>query len=402
MRGLERLSALTVSRTKAPGRYADGGGLYLQVGAGGARSWIFRYAALDRRRVDREMGLGPVHTITLADARRKAAEARRLRLEGVDPIAARHAARDRLRTDSAKAITFRQASASYIKANRSGWGSKKHAALWEKSLATYAEPVFGHLPVAAVDTTLVLQAIEPMWSDKPETASRIRGRIEAVLDWAKARGYRTGANPAVWRGHLEKLLPAKTRVRRVQHHPALPYADIATFMAELRLQDSVGARALEFAILTAARTGEVLGARWSEVDIDAALWVIPAARMKMKRAHRVPLSAEAIAVLKPLRDASASEFVFPGARAGRPLSNMALLMVLRRLKRTDITPHGFRSTFRDWAAEQTDFPAEVAEMALAHVVADSVEAAYRRGDLLQKRVAIMAAWGTYSGGAPKT
>ncbi len=208
MRGLERLSALAVTKTKAPGRYADGGGLYLQVGVGSARSWIFRYAALDGRKIDREMGLGPTHTVSLADARARAADARKLRLDGVDPIAARKAARDQLKADTAKAITFKQGAVSYIKANRAGWGSKKHASLWENSLATYAEPVLGHLPIAAVDTDLVLQVIEPIWSEKPETASRVRGRIEAVLDWAKARGYRHDANPAAWRGHLEKHLPA--------------------------------------------------------------------------------------------------------------------------------------------------------------------------------------------------
>jgi integrase len=249
--------------------------------------------------------------------------------------------------------------------------------------------------VQAVEVGLVLKAIEPIWTEKPETAGRVRGRIESVLDWATARGYRRGENPARWRGHLENLLPYKAKVRRVEHHAALPYAEISAFMVALRQQEGVAARALEFAILTAARTGEVIGARWEEINLAEKLWTVPGERMKAGKEHRVPLSAPALAILEDLAKVREGEFVFPGARHGRPISNMAMLMTLRRMKRDDVTAHGFRSCFRDWAAERTTFPAEVAEMALAHSVGDKVEAAYRRGDLFQKRRQLAEAWGKF-------
>ena len=247
----------------------------------------------------------------------------------------------------------------------------------------------------AVDVSLVMKAIEPIWTTKPETASRVRGRIEAAIDWAAARGYRQGENPARWRGHLENLLPKKSKVRRVEHHAALPYAALAAFMPELRQQEGVAARALEFAILTAARTGEVIGARWSEVDLEARLWTVPAERMKAGREHRVPLSGPALAILEAMREVSEGNFVFPGGKANRPLSNMAFLMLLRRMGRGDLTAHGFRSTFSDWCSERTNFPAAVREMALAHTVSDKVEAAYRRGDLFEKRRAVMRSWANF-------
>jgi len=273
---------------------------------------------------------------------------------------------------------------------------------WESTLAADVYPIFGSLPVQAVDTALVMRAIEPIWTTKPETASRVRGRIESILDWAAARGYREGANPARWRGHLENLLPKKTKVRRVEHHAALPYPEIGTFTAELRRHEGVAAQALEFAILTAARTGEVLGARWPEFNVTDRLWTIPAERMKAGKEHRVPLSDAALAILEQMAAIRSGEFVFPGGKAGRPLSNMTFLMLLRRFGREDLTVHGFRSSFRDWAAERTGFPAEVAEMALAHVVSDKVEAAYRRGDLFQKRRQLAEAWAKFCAAAPAT
>lgn len=256
-------------------------------------------------------------------------------------------------------------------------------------------PTIGDLPVAAIDTALVMKIVEPLWSTKTETASRVRGRIELILDWAAARGYRAGDNPARWRGHLDKLLPARTKVRKVKHHAALPYGDLPAFMAGLRGREGVSARCLEFVILTAARTGEAVGARWAEIDLAAKVWTVPAERMKAHREHKVPLSQRAVEILEGLP--REGDYVFPGGKADKPLSNMALLATLRRMERPDLTGHGFRSTFRDWCAEQTAFPAEVAEMALAHVVSDKVEAAYRRGDLFRKRAQLMDAWGRYCG-----
>jgi len=369
--------------------YADGGGLYLQISRSGTKSWIFRFAMEGR---EREMGLGPLHTIGLSDARLLAAEARKLKLKGQDPIEARKAERQAKRLDDARAMTFKQAAAAYIKANKAGWKNAKHAAQWEATLAAYADPIFGALPVAAVDTGLVMKALEAIWTEKPETASRLRGRVESVLDWATARGYRNGENPARWRGHLEKLLPARSKVKAVEHHAALPYRELPKFMTALRDQAGNGARALEFAILTAARTGEVIGATWDEIDLDAETWTVPKERMKAKREHRVFLSDSAVAVLKPLKEAARSNYVFPGGKDGKPLSNMAMLTALKRMKRDDLTAHGFRSTFRDWAAEMTDYPSEVVEMALAHVVGNKVEAAYRRGDLFEKRKGLMGDW----------
>ncbi len=369
--------------------YADGGGLYLQISRAGTKSWIFRFAMQGR---EREMGLGPLHTIGLSDARLLATEARKLKLRGEDPIEARKAERQAKKLDDARSLTFKQAAAAYIKANKAAWKNAKHAAQWEATLATYADPIFGALPVAEVDTGLVMKALEAIWTEKPETASRLRGRVESVLDWATARGYRTGENPARWRGHLEKLLPARAKVKAVEHHAALAYPELPKFMAALRDQAGTGARALEFAILTAGRTGEVIGATWREIDLEEATWIIPKERMKAKREHRVFLSDSALAVLRPLKAAARSDYVFPGGKDGKPLSNMAMLNTLKRMKRSDLTAHGFRSTFRDWAAETTDYPSEVVEMALAHVVSNKVEAAYRRGDLFEKRKGLMRDW----------
>jgi integrase len=388
-----RLTALKVSKVKRPGMYADGGGLYLQVTDGGA-SWIYRYMLAGRAR---EMGLGALALFGLSEARAKALDARRLCHAGVDPIEARHAERQQARLDAAKAVTFGQCAESYIKSHRAGWRSTKHAAQWEATLVKYAKPVIGALPVQAVDTALVLKVLEPIWTTKPETAGRVRGRIEVVLAWATAREYRQGENPARWRGHLDKLLPARGKVRKVEHHAALPYGELPGFLAALREQEGISARALEFTILTAARTGETIFARWSELNFLDKTWTVPADRMKAGREHRVPLSARALAILQEMQAHRHADdgFVFPGGKPGKPLSNMAFLRLLQRMKRDEVTAHGFRSTFRTWAAECTSYPREVVEAALAHVIGDATEQAYQRGDMFEKRRKLMDSWATY-------
>jgi integrase len=392
MRTVNKLAPLKVASISKRGLYADGLGLYLQVAEGGTKSWLFRFMREGRAR---KMGLGPVHTVTLSMARDKATECRRQLLDDTDPIEARAALRQAKRVDAAKSLTFRECAGKYIMAHRAGWKNAKHAAQWTSTLETYAFGIFGDIPVAAVDLPLVLKALEAIWTTKPETAARVRGRIESILDWASARGYRHGENPARWKGHLDKLLPARSKVAKVRHHPALPYQQIAAFLADLRTLEGVSPRALEFTILTAARTGETVNARWLEINLDGAMWIIPGERMKAGREHRVPLSERALEILRSLpRDKS--DYVFIGDKLGKSLSNMALLMTLRRMGRSDLTVHGFRSTFRDWAAEQTAYPSELVEMALAHVVSDKTEAAYRRGDMVEKRRRLMNDWAAYS------
>ncbi|MET3841826.1 site-specific integrase [Bradyrhizobium sp. OAE829] len=395
-RSIGRLTALKVEKAKRPGMYADGGGLYLRVTEDGTKNWVYRFMLSGR---PRWMGMGPLHTIGLAEARNRAAECRRQRHDGIDPIEARRAGRQQARLRSAKAITFKECASKYIATNRAGWRNAKHAAQWEATLATYAEPVIGALSVQSIDMTLVLKVIEPIWTTKPETAGRLRGRIESILDWARVRGYCEGENPARWRGHLDKVLPARSKVRKVEHHAALPYAALPGFLMSLREQEGIAASALEFAILTAARTGETLGVLWSEIDLLDKVWTVPAGRMKAGRDHRVPLSTRSVAILgtmKSLRHVDAGDaYVFPGGKRGKPLSNMAFLMLLRRMGRDDLTAHGFRSSFRDWAAERTNFPAEVPEMALAHTVSDKTVAAYNRSDLFEKRRRLMTQWASF-------
>ena len=392
-RTLNRLSPLKVQKLKRKGLHADGGGLYLRVSDSGTKAWMFRFGDGGKLR---DMGLGPLHTIGLPRARELARECRELRLQGIDPIAHRRAALAARKASDAKAMTFKQCADAFIASHESGWLNALHRQQWANTLAQHV-PTLGALPVAAVDTALVLKAIEPIWKTIPETASRVRGRIEAVLDFAKARGYRSGENPSRWRGHLDNLLPARSKVARVQHHAALPYTDIGAFMAELRQDNSIGARALEFTILTAARTGETLGAHWNEIDAASKVWTIPGTRMKGGREHRIPLSDAAIAVLDQMRRIRTSDYIFPGARG--KLSHKTMTLILRRLRDGDLTVHGFRSSFRDWAGEQTNFPREVCEQALAHAIPGAAEAAYRRGDLLQKRRALMTAWAEFCGRA---
>ena len=388
-RQVKRLSDRFIKTTKRAGYHADGDGLYLQVSPAATKSWIFRYA---RQGKEREMGLGSERVFSLAQARAKVADARRLLVEGVDPIAARDGQRAQERLQKASTLTFAKCAEKYIDAHRAGWRNPKHVAQWENTIDTYAGPVIGQLAIRDVDTALVVRTLEPIWTKKPETASRLRGRIERILDWARVMGYRTGENPARWRGHLDKLLAGSLNRKSREHLAALPYDEIGAFVAELRTMEGTAARALEFLILTIARTGEVIGAPPSEVEEDKALWTIPGARMKAGREHRVPLSPRAVEIAKAQPD---GPFLFAGGKAGAPLSDMAMLKLLDRMGRKGVTVHGFRSTFRDWAAERTSYPREVCEMALAHSISDKVEAAYRRGDLFEKRKRLMLEWARF-------
>lgn len=389
---MDKLSPLGVSKATKIGYHSDGAGLYLQIAKAGSKSWIFRFTFAGKHR---EMGLGAVHTVNLTDARSKAKDCRAMLLSGKDPLEARNTGKLADALERAKMITFDQCAAAYIAAHRGGWKNAKHATQWENTLATYAGPIIGALPVAAVDTALVVKVLSPIWQGKTETATRLRGRIESILDWATVSKFRVGENPSRWRGHLDNLLADPGKVSKVVHHPALPWQEIGTFMADLRSRAGIAACAVNFAILTAARSGEVRGATWGEIDLDAALWTIPAERMKAGIEHRVPLSTAAMVLLKSTP--KIGDIIFPGRGRNKDLSDMSLTAVLRRMDRPDITVHGFRSTFRDWCAESVgnEFPREVCEHALAHSLPDKVEAAYRRGDLLEKRKLLMQVWSDY-------
>lgn len=389
---LNKLSALAVSKTSKPGYYGDGAGLWLQVANSGSKSWIFRFTIAGKQR---EMGLGGLRTVDLAKARVLARECRSLLLDGKDPIEARKAVRLADELQRARAMTFDQCAAAYIDAHRSSWKNAKHADQWRNTLSTYASPIIGALPVAYVDTDLIVKVLNPIWGTRTETATRVRGRIESILDWATVSKFRQGDNPARWRGHLENLLANPNKIAPVRNHPALPWREVPAFMGLLAEYKGVAARAAEFAILTAARSGEVRGALWEEVDLEAQLWTVPAGRMKAGKEHRVPLSAAAVALLISIQRRQG--LIFPGRSDSVALSDMSLTAVLRRMGRSDITIHGFRSSFRDWCAEAVgnSFPREVCEQALAHSLPDRVEAAYRRGDLLEKRVLLMQAWSDY-------
>jgi integrase len=391
----DRLTDREVKLAKAPGYIPDGAGLYLQVSEALTKSWIFRYTRNGR---SREMGLGPYPAITLGRARQKRDECHQLLAEGLDPLEQRRAQERAAQTATARAVTFKVDAEAYIEAQRPTWKNAKHADQWTNTLATYAYPFIGKLLSSEIDTEHVLAVLQPIWHTKTETANRVRGRIESVLDFAKSKNHRTGENPARWKGHLDNLLAAPTKITKVVNHAALPYTQIGEFMHELRAEQGIAARAVEFVILTVARTNEAFNAEWSEIDLDAGLWSVPPARMKSGREHRVPLSAPAIKLLTELRKLGGA-YVFPGAKEGKPLSNMAGLMLLERMG-YDVTVHGFRSSFRDWAAEQTNYPREIAEAALAHVLKDKTEAAYQRGDLLPKRAKLMAAWAGYCAKLP--
>jgi integrase len=392
-RSLNRLTSLKVARAKRPGMYADGGSLYLRVAPGGSRQWIFRYTAPNGRL--RDMGIGPIHTLTLAEARERATEARKLRLDGIDPIAHKRARVAAIRAADAKAMTFEECARGFMRDNEAEWTNPKHRQAWQTTLRKYVYPVLGSLPVTAIDTPLVLKVIKPLWERVPTTASRVLGRIQAVLGWATVHHYRSGDNPARWQGHLEHALPAISKVAKTEHHAALPYAQIGPFMARLRKDTSIGARCLEFITLTAARLGEVVNATWLEIDLAENIWVVPASRMKAGREHRVPLSTPAVAVLKAMQANRISDYIFPGTRQGRPVGANTPVRLAKKAAGADVTVHGLRSTFRDWASERTSFPREVAEMALAHAIPNAVEAAYRRGDLFEKRRKLMEAWAEF-------
>lgn len=386
----KEMGALDVGRLQAAGLHMVGGvaGLGLQVSQTGARSWVLRVVVGSKRR---DIGLGGYPDVTLAGARDAARVARAKIREGVDPVEEARAKRSALAASRASAMTFGEAAAAYIALREPEWKNSKHAQQWRNTIATYAEPIIGRIIVREIDQAHVLRVLSPIWLEKTETATRLRGRIESILDWARVSGYRDGENPARWRGHLDVLLQSPGKVQVIEHHPALPYAEIGAFMADLRQREGVGARALEFAILTAARSGEVRGAMWSEIDLATAQWSIPASRMKAGREHRAVLNDGALALLEAIPANKRQGLIFPSAK-GAALSDMALTAVLRRMGRGDITAHGFRSTFRDWAAECTNYPRDVAEMALAHTIGDKVEAAYRRGDLYDKRVRMMRDW----------
>ena len=389
----KELSALEVGRLKDPGLHAVGGvaGLAVHVQPGGSRSWALRLMIAGKRR---ELGLGGFPDVPLADARRRAREEREKVSKGIDPVAEKQAAAASLKEARARAITFEAAAKKYIEAHESTWRNAKHAEQWRNTLAsTY--PDIGSIDVSKIGLPEVLKVLEPIWKTKTETASRLRGRIQVVLDWAAVRGHRDGANPARWKGHLDQILPAPAKLNRIEHYPAVPVDQVGQFMADLRQQSGNGARALEFVILTAARSGEVRGATWNEIDLDAAVWTVPGERMKAGRTHRVPLSEDALKLLKALPRIADVPYVFPAPRGGL-LSDMSLVAVMRRMG-MEAVPHGFRSTFRDWASERTNHPRDVAEMALAHAIGDKVEAAYRRGDLFEKRRRMMSEWASFCG-----
>jgi integrase len=392
-----RLNANAVARAKTTGMLPDGGGLYLQVSGPNSKNWLFRYTIDGRTRA---IGLGSVTKgVTLAQARAKRDGYRDLVNKKIDPLESKDAEKKARQIDAAKKVTFAEAAAECIEGHKAEWRSAKHRAQWESTLRTYAYPEIGDLPVSAVTTEHVLKCLQPIWDSKLDTATRLRGRIETVLDWAKAKKFRDGENPARLRGNLDQLLSKPSKLRKLKpviHHPALPYAEIGAFMVELRKREGISAAALEFTILTATRTGEVLGARWDEIDHANHIWIIPGDRMKSGKEHRAPLSPAALAVLERMRGLGLTgDFIFPNIGRGRPLSNMSLLKTLERMGRPDLTTHGFRSTFRDWAAERTNFQNEVIEMALAHAIGDKVEAAYRRGDLMEKRRRLMDAWAQF-------
>jgi integrase len=390
-RMLNRLTALKVTKAKRKGLYSDGGGLYLRVADGGSKQWVFRYAASGRLR---DHGLGALHTVSLAEAREAALQCRKLRHQGTDPIEHRRATLAAVKASEAKASTFIECAVAYMAAHERKWKNGKSLEQWQQSLKDYVYAAIGNLPVALIDTPQVMKALEPIWNTKPETAHRVRSRIEAILDYAKVRGYRTGDNPARWGGHLDHLLPSRAQVAPVEHFEALPYAEIGALMAKLRQRNDIAARPLEFMILTAARRSEVREAAWGEIDLATKTWTIPANRMKAGKEHRVPLSPRAVEILEAMGDPNrSSDLVFPGRNGAMGANVVARL--LQNLVGSKAKPHGLRSTFRDWAAEQTSFPREAIEMALAHQTISKVEAAYLRSDLFEKRRRLMDAWAEF-------
>jgi integrase len=395
-RAIHKLSAVFVDKTHTRGYHSDGGKLYLQVSNTGSKSWIFRC-----KQKRREMGLGSYTEVSLKQAREIAADFRKLENNHIDPYEHRQAQKTAQILSEARTLTFSACSEAYIKARAPEWKSPKHRQQWENTLKEYCKPI-NKLAVADVDTPLVMRCLEPIWTTKTETATRVRGRIKAILDWATTHGYRTGENPARWDGHLANLLAKPSKVMKVVHHPALPFEELPDFLQLLKTQDSIGARLLEFTIQTAARSGESRKAVWSEINMGQQVWKIPAERMKAGREHRVPLNERAVAILQQMEEIRTNDWVFPSTHQGKCMSDMSLTMLLRRMDRKDITVHGFRSTFRDWCAEKTSFPNIVAEQALAHSIGNQVEKAYRRGDLFEKRRSLMDQWWKYTLYTPVT
>lgn len=388
----DRLSALEIAAKNEPGRYGDGDGLYLQISKWRTKSWIFRY---ERDGRERQMGLGPAGAkqVSLSEARKLAARCAAVLREGLDPIDERKGRVMARRVQAARSVTFKKCAEDFIAEREAGWRNEKHRAQWSATLETYASPVFGNLPVAAVDLPLIMKVLKPIWTTKPVTAGRVRGRIESVLSYATVHGYRQGDNPARWRGHLDQILPAKGKVATVKHHKAMPFDQLAAFLSALREKDNITAKALEFTILTAARTGETIGAIPAEIDPKQKIWIVPPDRMKARKEHRVPLSDRAVQIIESLKHNQ--KFLFPGAETDCPLSNIAMLEMLRGMVGNGLTVHGFRSSFMDWGHEVTSYPKEMLDIALAHTVSDKVEAAYRRGDMFEKRRALMADWAAY-------
>ena len=391
-----KFSADQVEKLSVVGTHADGKGLYLQVAGTGTKSWLYRYQLAGRRR---NMGLGGYPAMTLSQARKKKNDYQMRVKAGIDPLEEKRKSKEQgtadRREQAALLMTFSRCAEEYIEAKRSGWKNRKHAQQWENTLATYADPVIGDMPVKQIESEHILEVLQPIWLDKTETANRVRNRIELVLDYATTLKHRTGDNPGRWRGNLSNLLPSPSKVKEVKHHTALHYDDMPEFMANLSNAKGLGSRALILTILAATRTSETLKATWSEFDLEKGIWTIPKSRMKAGKEHRIPLSKPAVILLKKLGPAEGPVFVFPGAKKNSHLSNMSMTTVLRRMKRGDVTVHGFRSTFRDWAAEKTNYPDRLAEKALSHTLKSESEAAYQRGHLLDKRAVMMNAWARY-------
>ena len=388
---VNRLTVLKVKQLKTPGWHPDGNGLYLLIKQSGSKSWVYRYWI---NKKERKHGLGSYPTVTLEAARDDATNCRKLTSKKIDPIDHKRQLEAEKALEEAKGITFKECALAYIESHKAGWKNRKHESQWRNTLDTYAYPEIGNLAVQDVDVGLVMKVLEPIWYEKTETATRVRQRIENILDWAKVRKYRTGENPALWRGHLDKLLPKPTKVQRVKHHDAMPYSDTPEYFRSLRNKNTLAAKALAFTILTATRSNEAREAKWDEIDLKAELWTIPDERMKAGKQHRVPLSDETLRILKEVEPFKVDDRVFPGLKKGKSISDAA---VLKQLKSThpDCTVHGFRSTFRDWCAETTNFPREIAESALAHSLKDKTEAAYQRGDMFIKRQKLMEAWANH-------